>query len=133
VTQLQGLTKREFQNLFGSRSEGGRAGRGVGVGPNGLFHLLAYDVERDPQGVQRLGRDAFALSDETQQDVLGSDEGVVQVACLFLSEYKNSSGTVCKTFKQWSSFVLLIECTGHTGQLCRAPRTTNNGSSKVET
>jgi hypothetical protein len=65
--------------------------------------------------------------------VLGSDEGVVQVACLFLSEHEDSPGTVCKTFKQWSSFVLLLKCTGHTGQLCRAPRTTNNSSSMVET
>jgi hypothetical protein len=36
--------------------------------------------------------------------VLGSNEGMVKVACFFLSEHEYSTGTVCKSFEQISSF-----------------------------
>ncbi len=104
VTQLEGLAKRELQDLLGARGEGWRARRRVGGRADGLFDLLAHDVEGDPQGVQRLGGDTFALADEAQQNVLGAYERVVEVTCFFLSEYKYSTGPVCESFEQLSSF-----------------------------
>ena len=107
VPELEGLAQGELQDLLGARREGGRPGRGVGVGPDGLFDLLAHDVEGHAQGVEGLGGHPFALADQSEQDVLGADEGVVEVACLLLGEHEYSPGTVSKSFEQWSSFVRL--------------------------
>jgi hypothetical protein len=43
-----------------------------------LFDLAAYRLERDTKGLERLGRDPFALMDQPEQDVLGADVVVVE-------------------------------------------------------
>ena len=105
VTQLEGLAQRELQDLFRARGERWRSRRRVGVRPDRLLDLLAHDVKGDPQGVEGLGGDPLTLADQAQQDVLGSDEGVVEVAGFLLREYEDSAGPVCESFEQFSSFV----------------------------
>ena len=113
VSQLESLAKGELEDLLRPRGEGGRSRRRVGVGPDGLFDLLADHVEGDPEGVERLRGDAFALSDQAEQDVLGADESVVEVACLFLGEDEDPAGSIGEALKQWSSFYFVAKkCTG---------------------
>ncbi len=38
---------------------------------------------------------------ETEKDVLGADVGVVEETRLFLGEYNDPAGSVCKPFEQW--------------------------------
>ena len=54
-----------------------------------LLDLLAHGLLADAERLQRLGRDAFALVDEAEQDVLGADVVVVEHPGLFLSQDHN--------------------------------------------
>jgi hypothetical protein len=49
--------------------------------------------------LQGFGADAFALSDQTEQDVLGADVGVLQEAGFLLCEDENSSGSVSESLE----------------------------------
>src|SRR5207302_11471666 len=62
--------------------------------------LLPHGLQRDPEGLEGLGCDALTLVDEAQQDVLGTDEVVVEQARFLLSEDEHSSGSVCEAFEQ---------------------------------
>ena len=48
------------------------------AGPARLLNLFAHSLEADPERSERLGRHALAFVDEADQDVLSSDEVVVQ-------------------------------------------------------
>src|SRR5207302_7815743 len=62
--------------------------------------LLPHGLQRDPEGLEGLGCDALTLVDEAQQDVLGTDEVVVEQARFLLSEDEHSSGSICEAFEQ---------------------------------
>ena len=83
--------------------------RGVkGMWPDGrraaladdLLDLAAHGLERDAEGLERLGGDALALVDEPEQDVLGADVVVVEEARLFLRQDDDSAGPVGEPFEQ---------------------------------
>jgi hypothetical protein len=50
------------------------------------LHLVAHHFEADVEQRQRPGRHAVAFTDEAQQDVLGTDEIVVQQTRFFLGK-----------------------------------------------
>ena len=108
VAQLQRLAQAQLEDLLRPRGEGGRAGTRVRVRADGLLDLLAHHVEGHAEGVEGLGGHPFALADETEQDVLGPAEGVVQVARLFLGQDEDSTGPVCESFEQLKSFYVLV-------------------------
>ena len=66
VAELKRLTQRELEDLLGPRRERrGPARRGPGHA-DGLFHLLAHGLERDPERLEGLRRDPFALVDQAR-------------------------------------------------------------------
>ena len=71
---------------------------------------------RDAERLERLGRDAFALVDEPEQDVLGADEVVVEQARFLLGEDQDPSGSVSEAFEQ-----VLASSAGSQGKSTRAP------------
>ena len=73
--------------------------RGLAALADDLDDLGADRVEVDAEGFEAARGDAFALVDQPEQDVLGTDVVVVEEARLLLSEYYNSSGSVSKPFK----------------------------------
>ncbi len=99
VAELQRLTERELEDLLGPRGERrGPAGRGPGHADR-LFDLLANGFEGDPQGLERLGGDPLALVDQPEEDVLGSDEAVVEQARFLLRQHQHPPCPVGETFE----------------------------------
>ena len=94
VAQLQRFTQRQLEHLLRARREGDVAGRLLLPLADDVLNLLAHGVERDAQALERLGGDALALVDETEQDVLGADVVVVEHLRLFLGEDDHTTGTV---------------------------------------
>ena len=94
VPELQRLTQRELEHLLRPRRERDVPRRGLLSLPDDLLHLFAHGVERDAQGLQRLGRDALALVDQPEKDVLGTDVVVVQHPGLLLSQDDDTAGAV---------------------------------------
>src|SRR4051794_6870507 len=99
VAELQGLAQRELQHLLRPRGEGDVTGRGLLALADDLLDLLADALERDAQGLQCLGGDAFALVDQAQEDVLGADVVVVEHPGLFLGQDNNAAGSVGEPFE----------------------------------
>ena len=52
----------------------------LGAAADHLRHLLADRLRREPVAAQHVGRDPFALLGEADQEVLGPDIGVAEVA-----------------------------------------------------
>ena len=61
-----------------------------------LNDLLAHPVKIAAKLDEFLRRDAFALADQTEQDVLGPDVVVVEQARFFLRQHDNSPSPVGK-------------------------------------
>ncbi len=99
VMELQCLTKRELEDLFGPGCERRRAGRRVGGHPDRLFHLFPHGVEGDPQGLERPGADSVTLADEPQENVLGADEAVVEQARFLLRPHQDLPCPVREPFE----------------------------------
>ena len=59
-----------------------------------LLDLRADRLETDAQRLEGLGRDAFALVDQSEQDVLGADVVVVEQPRFLLREDNDSAGPV---------------------------------------
>src|SRR5581483_6232492 len=102
VAELEGLAKRELQDLLGPRRERDVAGRSGLTLPDDLLDLLADGLEGDVQRLERLGGDPFALVDEAEQDVLGPDVVVVEHPRLFLREDHHPPGSVGEAFEHVS-------------------------------
>ena len=64
-----------------------------------LLDLGAHGLERDAERLERLGRDALALVDQAEQDVLGADVVVVEQARFFLRQDDHSAGPVGEAFE----------------------------------
>ena len=64
-----------------------------------LLDLGPHGLERDPEGLEYLGRDPFAFMDQAEQDVLGSDVVVIEHPRLVLGEDDHAPGTVGEPFK----------------------------------
>src|SRR5207247_2224218 len=67
-----------------------------------LLDLLADGLERDVQRLEGLGRNPFALVDQTEQDVLGADVIVIEHPRFFLSEDNHAPGPVGEPFEHVS-------------------------------
>ena len=99
VTQLQRLAQGKLEDLLGPRRERRRTTRRGTRHADGLFHLLAHGLEGDPERLECLGGNSLALVDQSQKDVLGADEAVVQQPRLFLREHQYPPCPVGETFE----------------------------------
>ena len=86
VAELQRLAQRQLEHLLGPGRERDVPGRRLLALADDLLDLLPHRVQADPQRLQRLGRDTFALVDEAEQDVLGADVVVVEHPGFFLRQ-----------------------------------------------
>src|SRR6266496_3527871 len=89
VAQSAGFPLRQLQHLFRSRGERDVPRRRLLTLADDRLHLLPYRVQADPQRLQRPGRHALALMDQTQQEVLSADVIVVQHPGCFLRQDNN--------------------------------------------
>ena len=96
VTELQRLAQAELEDLLGARRERDVPARGLLALADGLLDLGPNGLQRDVEALERLGRDAFTLVDEAEQDVLGADVVVAEHPCLFLGQDDDPTGTVGK-------------------------------------
>ncbi len=101
VAKLQRLAQGELKYLLGARGEGYVARRRLLPLSDDLLNLLAHRFQADAQRFERLGRDALALVNQSEQDVLGADVVVVQHPGLFLSQHHNSSSPVGKSLEHY--------------------------------
>ena len=99
VAQLQRFAQRELENLLGPRGERRGAAGGRPGHPDRLLDLFTHGLEGDPEGLESLGGDAFALVDQTEQDVLGPDKAVVQETCFLLSQHQHPPCPVGEAFE----------------------------------
>src|SRR5690606_7146998 len=103
MAELQGLAQRQLEDLLGARREGDVTRRGLLSLADDLGHLDTYSLERDVEGLERLGGDALALVDQAEEDVLGADVVVVEHPRLLLGEDDHATGTVGKSFEHLHS------------------------------
>ena len=107
VAELQRLPQRELEDLLGPGREGDVARRRRAALADDLLDLAAHGLEGDAEGLEGLGRDALALVDEAEQDVLGADVVVVEQAGFFLRQHDDPAGPVGESFEHRTAF----ECT----------------------
>ena len=67
-----------------------------------FFNLLADRLQGDAKTFEGFGRDAFALVDQAEQNVLGTDVVVVQHSGFFLSKHNYPSRPVGKPLEHRS-------------------------------
>ncbi len=103
VAELQRFAEAQLQDLLGARCERDVPGRRRATVTDDLLHLGAHGFERDAERLERLGRDALTLVDQTEQDVLGADVVVVEQPRLFLRQHDHSSGSIGETFEHLST------------------------------
>ncbi len=86
VAELQRLAQRQLEHLLGPRGERDVPGRRLLAPADDLLDLLPDRVQADAERLQRLGRDALALVDQAEQDVLGADVVVIEHPGFFLRQ-----------------------------------------------
>ena len=94
VAELQRLAQGELEHLLGARRERDVAARRLLALADDLLDLGADGLQRDAEALQRLGRDALALVDQAEQDVLGADVVVAEHPGLFLGQDDNPTRAV---------------------------------------
>ena len=87
VIELSRLFKGQFDDAFGARREDHLLLDRLAAAADDRFDLLADLCEIYPQGLEHFGRQAFALGDNAEQDVLGADVVVAESLGLFLSQH----------------------------------------------
>ena len=86
VIHLEGLAQTQLEDLLGARGEGDVASRCRGAVTYDLLHLGADCLQGNVKGLEGLGGNALALTDEPEQQVLGTDVIVVQGLGLILGQ-----------------------------------------------
>ncbi len=99
VAELERLAQRQLEDLLRARRERDVAAGGLRALTDDLDDLLAHRFEADAEALETAGGDTFALVDQTEEDVLGSDVVVVEEPRFFLREHHHSPGPVGEPFK----------------------------------
>ncbi len=93
VSELKGLSKGQFEDLFGSRRERRGPRCRSDLSPNRLCDLRPCRRERDVDLSKGLGSDPVDLPDQAEHYVLGPDETVVEEARLLLGQDQDPAST----------------------------------------
>ena len=75
------------------------AGRGGAAAADDLLDLAAHGLEGDAERLEGLGRHALALVDQPEQDVLGPDVGVAELAGLLAGEDDDPTSSVSESLE----------------------------------
>ena len=100
VAELERLTQRELEDLLGPGRERDVAAGGGSALADDLLDLGPDGLQRDAERLERLGRDTFALVDQPQEDVLGTDVVVVEETGFFLGQDDHPASPVGEALKQ---------------------------------
>ena len=132
VAELQRFTQRQLQHLLRPRGEWDVAGRRRTALADDLFDLAADSLERDAEAFERLGRDALALVNQAEQDVLGTDVGVVEQASFLLREDDDPPGSVSEPFEHVRPFQMPRQAGGDDASLYRPVDLARTGDRSVD-
>jgi hypothetical protein len=100
VTEIQRFAQRQLQDLLGARGKRNLAAGGLLARPHDVNDLLTDPIDRDAEGVEDMGGGALVLSQQPEQDVLGTDVIVLQRPRLFLGENDDPPGALCEFLEQ---------------------------------
>ena len=127
VAELQRLAQGQLEHLLGAGRERDVPAGGLLALADDLLDLRAHGLQGDVEALQSLGRDALALVDQAEQDVLGSDVVVGEHAGLFLGQHDHPTGSVSEPLEHahLSSRSGAVPQVGSTGRDTR----TNPGNS----
>lgn len=100
VTELEGLAKRQFEDLLCPWRERNVSAWCLGALTDDLNDLTPDGFEADPHALKGASGDTLPFVDEAEQDVLCADVVVVEETRLFLSEDNDPPGPIGKPFKQ---------------------------------
>jgi len=92
VPELQGLAKRKLEHLLGAGRERDVSGGHVRALADKLLDVRSHVIERDVEALERLGGDTVLLTDEPEQEMLGTDVVLIELLGLFLGVHDNASG-----------------------------------------
>ena len=87
VVELAGLFEGELDHALGARGEDHLLLDRLAAPADDRLDLLAHFGQVDAQGLEDFRRQALALGDDPEQDVLGPDVVVPEPLRLFLSEH----------------------------------------------
>ena len=99
VAELECFAQRQLEHLLGARRERDVTRRRLTTVTDDLFHLGSDRLERDAERLERLGRDAFALVDQPEEDVLRADVVVVEQARFLLRQHHHSASPISEAFE----------------------------------
>ena len=102
VPERQRLTQRELEHLLGPGGEGRRAGRNTSGPSDRCLDPGPHGLQPDPLIGQRLGGHPVLLGEQTQQEVLGPEEAVVEEARLLLGQDEDPAGPVGESLEHRS-------------------------------
>ena len=111
VPQLQRLAQTQLQHLLGVRSKGNvPVGGGIAFADH-LLDLLAGVVQGHALRGQCLGGNAFTLTNQAQQQMLGADVVVLEGPSFFLRQHNHASRTVGKPFEHACPSISIVHNT----------------------
>ena len=93
MTHLAGLVYGKLDDFLGSGSKAGLAAARFLTAPDDELNRRAYLAQADSQVGKDPGGYPLFLTYQPEQDMLGADVAVVEVACLFLSYREDAAGS----------------------------------------
>jgi hypothetical protein len=106
VAQLKGLAEGKLEHLLCSWGER-RAGLAAPTLSDDREDLCSGGIERHAGRSQRLAGDAGALVEQSEEDVLGPDKGVIETPGLLLSQYEHAACVVGEALEHKASLAQL--------------------------
>ena len=107
VTELTGLFQRQLQDALGAGCEGDLNSDKAGSTADDFLNFNPGILEVDPHGLEHLGGNTCALADQTEKDLLGTNEVVTKPAGLFLGQHDHFDGLLGEAFKhRWANAVM---------------------------
>ena len=103
VAKAERLAQRELEHLLCPRRERYLAGRDFLAGADDPHHLCTDTLNCDVKRLEHARRKALFFAQEAEQDVLGADVVVLERPRLFLRQYDNLAGTLCKSLEHGPS------------------------------
>ena len=98
VIELARFFERELDDALGARREDHLLLDGLAAAADDRFDLLAHLRQVDAERLEHFGREALALGDDAEQDVLGPDVVVAEPLRFFLREHDAASRSLGKRF-----------------------------------
>src|SRR5439155_16537039 len=104
VAEAQSFAERELEHLLRARGERDLAGRHLIALADDAGDLRAHLLDRDVERFEDACREAFLLTEQAEEDVLGADVVVLERPRLVLCENDDLAGSLGKAFEQLAFF-----------------------------